>query len=89
MPLRAARISQQAWGNMHVNNNDVVCNLQSVCSVQSKTAKGKGRKESVALTEMAWRVKTWGIMKPLNAKHSACPGGRGPQASSLSAPTQL
>ena len=43
---------------------------ESVGSVRSKAGR-KDRKDSVAVTEMARRVKMWGIEKPKRAKHSA------------------
>ena len=65
-----ARGTHLATSNMHVDGDQVACNLQSVGSVRSKAAKGKASKETVSITEMARRVKMWGITKPQNAKHS-------------------
>jgi hypothetical protein len=65
-----ARGTHLATSNMHVDGDQVACNLQSVGSVRSNAAKGKASKETVSITEMARRVKMWGITKPQNAKHS-------------------
>jgi len=65
-----ARGTHLATSNMHVDGDQVACNLQSVGSVRSNAAKGKAIKETVSITEMARRVKMWGITKPQNAKHS-------------------
>jgi hypothetical protein len=43
---------------------------QSVASVRAKAGK-KDKKDSMSITEMARRVKSWGIAKPARAKHSA------------------